>query len=137
LVLALFAMPLVVPTPDTFWIFPLVGSISGGLLILLGVCVLLSFGNAMASPALTSLASKVSHEHEQGKSLGILQSGASLARAIGPTIGGPLLSNSASAIDNSTISRTFWTASAIMLVAFVFAVYFARSFSGENPSEGL
>src|SRR6185503_16250478 len=137
LVLALFAMPLVVPTPDTFWIFPLVGSISGGLLILLGVCVLLSFGNAMASPALTSLASKVSHEHEQGKSLGILQSGASLARAIGPTIGGPLLSNSASAIDNSTLSRTFWTASAIMLVAFVFAVYFARSFSGQNPSEGL
>jgi predicted MFS family arabinose efflux permease len=75
---------------------------------------------------LTSIASKVSHEHEQGKSLGILQSGASLARAIGPTIGGPLLSNSMNAIDNSTIARTFWTASAIMLVAFVFAVYFAR-----------
>src|SRR4029079_13522705 len=113
-------------TPDTFWIFPLVGSISGGLLILLGVCVLLSFGHAMASPALKSLSWKVWHEHEQGKSLGILQSGASLARAIGPTIGGPLLSNSASAIDNSTIPRLFETASAIMLVAFVFAVYLER-----------
>jgi DHA1 family tetracycline resistance protein-like MFS transporter len=136
LVLALFAMPLVVPTPQSYWSFPLIGSISGGLLVLLGVCVLLSFGNAMASPALTSLASKVSHEEEQGKSLGILQSGASLARAIGPTIGGPLLTNSANAIDNSTIARTFWTASAIMLVAFVFAVYFARSFSGDSTAAG-
>jgi DHA1 family tetracycline resistance protein-like MFS transporter len=108
------------------FLIPYVGPMAGGLTLLLGVCVLLSLGNAMASPALTSIASKVSHEHEQGKSLGILQSGASLARAIGPTIGGLLLSNSVSAIDNSTIARTFWTASAIMLVAFVFAVYFAR-----------
>jgi DHA1 family tetracycline resistance protein-like MFS transporter len=113
------------------FLIPFVGPLSGGLLLLLGVTVLLSLGNAMASPALTSIASKVSHEHEQGKSLGILQSGASLARAIGPTIGGLLLSNSVSAVDNSTIARTFWTASAIMLVAFVFAVYFARFMKGQ------
>lgn len=126
MVAALFLIPFIAPTSNAIFSLPYAGPITGGLLFLLGVCVLLSFGNAMASPALTSIASKVSHEHEQGKSLGILQSAASLARAIGPTIGGPLLSNSMSAIDNSTIARTFWTASAIMLVAFVFAVYFAR-----------
>jgi DHA1 family tetracycline resistance protein-like MFS transporter len=126
MVLALFFIPLVGPTPDTIFSVPFIGSITGGLLLLLGICVLLSLGNSMASPALTSLASKVSHEHEQGKSLGILQSGASLARAIGPTIGGVLLNNSVNAIDNATISRTFWTASAIMWIAFIAAVYFAR-----------
>lgn len=131
MVLALFALPFIEPTPEKYWNMPLAGSITAGLLLLLAICVLLSFGNAMASPALTSLASKVSPEHEQGKSLGILQSSASLARAIGPTIGGPLLSNSVNAIDNSTIARTFWTASAIMFVAFVFAVYFAKNFVRE------
>jgi predicted MFS family arabinose efflux permease len=78
-----------------------------------------------------SLASKVSHEHEQGKSLGILQSSASLARAIGPTLGGFLINNPLNAIDNSTIARTFWTASVIMLIAFFVAVYFVRFMRGQ------
>lgn len=102
---------------------PIVGPNAGGLAGLLGVCVLLSFGNALASPALTSLISKISHEHKQGSALGIMQSGASLARALGPTIGGILLNSAINTIDDSTISRTFWTASAIMFVAFLVALY--------------
>ena len=106
--------------------FPFIGPQFGGLAFLLIATSLLSFGNAMASPSLTSLASKISAENEQGRALGILQSGASLARAIGPTIGGVLLNNSLNRIDNSTVIRTFGTASAIMFVAFIAALYFSR-----------
>jgi MFS family permease len=93
---------------------------------LIGSAVL-SLGNAFASPALTSLVSKLSHEHEQGKSLGVLQSGASLARAIGPTIGGLLLNNQFNQLDGHTVFRTFTAASAIMFVAFIAAVYFTKT----------
>jgi Arabinose efflux permease len=99
----------------------------GGLPALLIGSAFLSLGNAFASPALTSLVSKLSLEHEQGKSLGILQSGASLARAIGPTIGGILLNNQFNQVDGQTIFRTFTTASAIMFVAFLAAVYFTKT----------
>ena len=80
----------------------------------------------MASPAITSLASKVSDENTQGKSLGVLQSGASLARAIGPAVGGVLLNNALNQVDNFSIQRTFWTAAAIMIIAVFIAVYFAK-----------
>ncbi|HKX82943.1 MAG TPA: MFS transporter, partial [Pyrinomonadaceae bacterium] len=102
---------------------PIVGPLTGGLAGLLGVCILLSFGNALASPAVTSLISKISHEHKQGSSLGIMQSGASLARALGPTIGGILLNNAVNKVDDASIYRTFWTASAIMFIAFLIAAY--------------
>lgn len=105
---------------------PFVGPASGGLVGLLIGTAFLAFGNSLASPSLISMVSKISHEHEQGKALGIMQSGASLARAIGPTIGGILLNNSVNSIDKFTIFRTFWTASGIMFVAFLAAIYFAR-----------
>src|SRR5690606_34436180 len=88
---------------------PFINPNFGGLFGVLFVVALLAIGNSMASPAVTSLASKVAKEHEQGKSLGVLQSGASLARAIGPAIGGVLLNNSLDKVDNFTIQRTFWT----------------------------
>ena len=106
---------------------PLVGPHSGGLVGLLIGTAVLSFGNALASPGLTSLASKTADEHEQGRKLGIMQSSASLARAVGPLLGGFLLNNTLNAIDDFTLYRTFWTAAAIMLVAFFVALYFARS----------
>jgi DHA1 family tetracycline resistance protein-like MFS transporter len=106
---------------------PFVSPESGGLPSLLVMMTILTVGNAMASPALTSLVSKGSSEREQGKSLGVMQSGASLARAIGPALGGVLLNNALNQIDNFTIQRTFWTASAIMIVAAIIAVYFAKA----------
>ncbi|MEO7659939.1 MAG: MFS transporter [Pyrinomonadaceae bacterium] len=106
---------------------PLVGPQFGGLGGLLIGTAVLSFGNALASPGLTSLASKTAAEHDQGRTLGIMQSGASLARVIGPIMGGFLLNNSLNMIDDFTLYRTFWTASAIMFVAFLVAIYFART----------
>lgn len=110
---SLFAVPFI--TPDF-----------GNLIGLLATVLVLTIGNSMAAPAITSLASKVSGENEQGASLGVLQSGASLARAIGPAIGGVLLSNAINQVDDRTIQRTFWTAAAIMFVAVFVAVYFSR-----------
>ena len=104
----------------------------GGLGGLLAISTFLSFGNAFASPALTSLASKNAGDHEQGRVMGVMQSGASLARAIGPTIGGVLLNNSVNRVDRFTVFRTFWTAAAIMFIAFLAAVYFARSARSEK-----
>lgn len=114
LVLSLFAVPFI-------------GSDYGGLSAMLIGIAFFSLGNSMASPALTSLASKGADEHHQGTSLGILQSAASLARVIGPLLCGFLLNNALNQVDGHTLSRTFWTASAIMFVAFLVAIYFARS----------
>jgi DHA1 family tetracycline resistance protein-like MFS transporter len=120
----------------TLFAVPYVSPVSGGLAALLIGCGVLSFGNSLASPALTSLVSKISHEHEQGKALGIMQSSSSLARAIGPTLGGFLLNNSLGRVDSYTIFRTFWSASGIMLVAFLAAVYLVKLAGTRAPAAG-
>jgi DHA1 family tetracycline resistance protein-like MFS transporter len=111
LVLSLFAVPFI-------------GSDSGGLAGLLVGIAFFSLGNSMASPALTSLASKSAKEDEQGKTLGIMQSSASLARILGPLLCGQLLTNANSQADSGTLYRTFWTSSGIMLIALVAAIYY-------------
>ncbi len=114
LTVSLFAVPFVRPE-------------YGGLIALLIGVALFSIGNSLASPALTSLASKNASDSEQGKALGVVQSGASLARAIGPIIAGYLLNNAMGQLDDNTIQRTFFAASAIMLAAFFVAIYFMRN----------
>ena len=103
-----------------------------GLAGLIGVCIAVAFANSLTSPALTSLASKVTQEHKQGSALGILQSGGSLARALGPTLAGPLLNNAANSLDAGTIYRTFFVASGIMFLAFVIALYVVRLIQGRD-----
>jgi DHA1 family tetracycline resistance protein-like MFS transporter len=110
----------------SLFVIPFITPAAGGLVALLAAVAFLAIGNSMASPGVTSLVSKVSDENEQGKALGIMQSGASLARAIGPAVGGILLNNALNKIDNFTIQRTFWTASALMIIAAIIAVYFAK-----------
>lgn len=48
----------------------------------------LAFGNGIANPVLTSLISKFSPKDEQGNIMGIYQSTGSIARLIGPALGG-------------------------------------------------
>jgi len=110
----------------SLFFMPFVGPAQGGLIALLICCTVLSFGNAMASPALTSLVSKITSETQQGSRLGIMQSGASLARAIGPMVGGVLLNNSVDRIDNLTVTRTFFAASAIMTAALIVSIFAVR-----------
>lgn len=105
---------------------PFIGPAFGGLAGIIFTVTFLTIGNSMASPAITSLASKISDDQAQGKSLGVLQSFASLARAIGPAVGGVLLNNAFNKVDDFTVQRTFWTASAIMILTVLFAIYFAK-----------
>jgi DHA1 family tetracycline resistance protein-like MFS transporter len=107
----------------TLFLMPMIGPLAGGLPALLVIGAFLSLGNSLASPALTSIVSRISHEEEQGKALGIMQSGASLARAIAPMIGGVLLNNAMGSLDDSTIGRTFRAAALIMVAAAAVAIY--------------
>lgn len=113
----------------SFIAVPFVGPLSGGLTALLIGTAFFAVGNSLSSPALTSLASKEAHDEAQGKTLGILQSAASLARAIGPALSAFLLYSATGVgnIEDSTLFRTFWTAAIIMFMALLIAIYFLRN----------
>lgn len=102
---------------------PFIGKDTGGLAGLLIGTGIFAIGNSIASPSLMSLASKSAGEAAQGQALGLMQSGASLARVVGPLICGVLLNNRFNKVDTATLTRTFATAGAIMLAAFAAAVY--------------
>ena len=108
----------------TFIIVPFITKDYGGLIGLLIGSACFAIGNSLASPSLTSMASKTAGEAEQGKALGIMQSGASLARVIGPLLCGFLLNNSMNQVDRFTLQRNYWVAAAIMSVAVLVAIYF-------------
>jgi DHA1 family tetracycline resistance protein-like MFS transporter len=117
---------------------PFVGPRSGGLLGLLIGGGVFALGNSLATPGLTSLASKSVGSTEQGSVLGVMQSSASLARAVGPSLAA-LLIHSATAfmgadrelhqMSDHSLFVTFWTGSIIMLAAFFLALYFSRAYA--------
>jgi multidrug resistance protein len=119
---------------------PLVGPSTGGLLALLIGGGIFSAGNSLATPALNSLASKSAGPAEQGTVLGVTQSVASLARAVGPSLAAVLI-HSATAqmgadgdphhMSDHSLIITFWTGSGIMFAAFLLAVYFARTHAAD------
>jgi DHA1 family tetracycline resistance protein-like MFS transporter len=112
---------------------PFVGPAAGGLAALLIGGGVFSMGNSLATPALTSLASKSVGPEQQGAVLGVTQSTASLARAVGPSIAALLISSSIAHLgadglphfmSDHSLFVTFWTGSAIMLLAFMLAFYY-------------
>ena len=114
---------------------PFVGPAAGGLGALLLGGGVFSAGNSLATPALTSLASKSVGPAEQGTILGVTQSVASLARAVGPSLAAVLIASSVPHLgadhephymSDHSLFVTFWTGAAIMFVAFCLAFYFSR-----------
>lgn len=112
---------------------PFVGPAAGGLAGLLIGGGVFSMGNSLATPALTSLASKSVGPEQQGAVLGVTQSTASLARAVGPSLAAVLISSSIAHLgadglphfmSDHSLFVTFWTGAAIMLVAFSLAFYY-------------
>ena len=110
-----------------------------GLLGILSICAMSSIGNALTAPSLSSLGSKSASASQQGSVLGVMQSVASLARAVGPSIAAVIIYSAVSHMgydsqpqnmSDTSILRTFWTAAAIQFVALVLAVYFARAYRG-------
>lgn len=120
------------------FVVPFVSPAIGGLVGLLAGLACFAFGNSISNPALTTLGSLYSPPDEQGAGLGILQSSASLARAVGPALAGVLLYSAAAPNDihitDFSLFRTFWTAAAIMLGAFLLALYFLRKSDGNRAS---
>ena len=114
---------------------PFVGPAAGGLAGLLIGGGIFSLGNSLATPALISLASKTAGQADQGTVLGVTQSVASLARAVGPFLAAVLINSSVAHngadgaphfMSDHSLFVTFWTAAALMFVAFLLAMYFAR-----------
>jgi DHA1 family tetracycline resistance protein-like MFS transporter len=116
---------------------------------LLALGALFALGNGLATPSLTSLASKSAGAGEQGGVLGVTQSVASLARVVGPLISSALIYSVAATLgqdgkphnmSDASVAQTFWAAAAVMFVAFVMAVYFARTHANDYrnaaPAEG-
>ncbi|HVF50822.1 MAG TPA: MFS transporter [Pyrinomonadaceae bacterium] len=111
-------------------VLPFIGpSPRGGLPALLLILAAFSTGNSLATPSLTSLASKSVGEAGQGGVLGVTQSAASLARIVGPIIGGSLIYSAVAPqhLDDHSLRVTFWTAAAIMFLAFLLAAYFKHT----------
>ncbi len=117
---------------------PFVGPAAGGLAALLVGGGVFSMGNSLATPALTSLASKSVGAGEQGVVLGVTQSVASLARAVGPFLAAVLINSSVAHMGADGIPHymsdrslfvTFWSAAAIMMFAFLLAFYYSTSLS--------
>ena len=119
---------------------PFVGPAAGGLAGLLIGGGVFSLGNSLATPALTSLASKSVGAAEQGTVLGVTQSVASLARAVGPFLAAVLINSSVAHMgadgerhfmSDHSLFVTFWTGSVIMAVACLLALYFSRAHARE------
>jgi DHA1 family tetracycline resistance protein-like MFS transporter len=118
---------------------------------LLALGALFALGNGLATPSLTSLASKSAGAGEQGGVLGVTQSVASLARVVGPLVSAALIYSAVATIgydgkphnmSDRSVALTFWAAAVVMFIAFLLAAYFARTYASEYrgddavPAEG-
>jgi multidrug resistance protein len=123
---------------------PFVGPAAGGLAALLVGGGVFSMGNSLATPALTSLASKSVGAEQQGVVLGVTQSTASLARAVGPFLAAVLINSSIAHrgadgaphyMSDYSLFVTFWTGAAIMLLAFFMAFYYRTTLNNRRFSQ--
>ena len=88
-------------------------------------CGILTLGNGIATPVLTSLISQYAPENERGELLGIYQSTQSLGRIVGPNLGGVLFGSIAA-------GAPFVAGGVIMLGAFALAF----RLRGNNNADG-
>lgn len=93
---------------------PFSTSIAGLLL----ACAGIALGNSLMSPTLSGIASRSVDEKWQGRALGVMQSGGSLARFIGPVLGGWLLTFDLEKPIADYALTPFWVAAAIVLTTF-------------------
>jgi multidrug resistance protein len=94
-----------------FLLFPLMPSLA---LLLIGPMLALSIGSGLNSPSLRALVSRKTAATAQGAALGLSASFDSLARAIGPSVGGWLYAHYGQA-------TPYWAAGVIMALCFAAA----------------
>lgn len=90
------------------------------------VMALLAFGNFIASPILTALASELAPENERGEMLGVFQSIGSLGRIFGPNVGGTLF-------NVFGYGAPYFAGGFIMLFAFGFALRLKKTCASILP----
>ena len=114
-------------------VVPLI-TVATGLFAILVTGAATSIGQALSAPSLSSLASKTATASEQGTVLGVMQSVASLARAVGPSLAAILIYSAVAHVgfdgipqkmSDASILRTFWTAAAIQIMGLLLAIWFA------------
>jgi MFS family permease len=86
--------------------------------MLLLACAGIATGNSLLSPTLSGIASQNVDAEWQGRALGILQSAGSLARWIGPVLGGWLLTFDLDKNIAAYAQSPFWVASGLLLLTF-------------------
>lgn len=113
---------------------------------LIVACTVLAFGNGMQMPALSSLVSKQAAAHDQGRVLGVNQSMGSLARILGPLLGGfafeyggstPSLALGSIHVDFGAWTTPFLAAAGILVIAVVIAlrIYLRRDAAQATVAE--
>jgi len=106
-----------------------------GLAFLLLVSAGLSAGTGFASPPLSGLASQMVESNWQGRALGLLQSAGSVARLLGPLLGGWLLTFDL----NRSIAHygytPFFAGAALCLIGVLFAFSFKKPAANKSPAD--
>lgn len=92
---------------------------TAGIPMLLLACAGIATGNSLLSPTLSGIASRNVDAEWQGRALGILQSAGSLARWIGPVLGGWLLTFDLEKNIAAYAQTPFWAASGLLLLTFL------------------
>ncbi|HYX31258.1 MAG TPA: MFS transporter [Pyrinomonadaceae bacterium] len=117
---------------------------STGITVILLIAAATSIGQALCAPTLSSLASKSASAAQQGSVLGVMQSVASLARAVGPSLAAVLIYSAVAhpgydgllqKMSDASLLRTFWTAAAIQFAGFLLALYFAQAYGRRYAGE--
>lgn len=100
--------------------------LSASLSTLLVFTAIVGIGNSLITPTLNGLASQSADRQWQGRVIGLMQSAGSLARWVGPFLGGWLLSRDVGHSDQFYGRTPFWAAAAIMMVALVCTLMLPR-----------
>lgn len=123
--------PLAIAGTAIFTVSLLALPASTSLAILLITTTGVTIGNSLVTPTLNAMASKSVSASEQGRVLGVMSSSASLARIIGPALGGFLLGMDATS--DSLYGRTpYWVSGVLMFVALGLAVTLSSTRHAES-----
>ena len=96
----------------------------------IAVCFLISIGNSLTSPTLTAIASRAVEADWQGRSLGVFQALGSLARWIGPLLGGWMLSFDLVKPQSEYARSALWAAAVLLATAVVCSLRLPREVVG-------